>query len=94
MLVALDGVGPWTAAYVRMRVLGDRDAFPESDLGVVKAASALMNHAGRLTPRDVRERAEGWRPWRAYATLHLWSSLGDPSRKGRRAGGDPRNGWR
>jgi 3-methyladenine DNA glycosylase/8-oxoguanine DNA glycosylase len=76
-LMALDGVGPWTASYVRMRVLGDRDAFPESDLGVVKAVSALMRRRERLAPGLVLQRAERWRPWRAYATLHLWSSLAD-----------------
>jgi 3-methyladenine DNA glycosylase/8-oxoguanine DNA glycosylase len=76
-LVALPGIGPWTAAYVRMRVLGDRDAFPESDLGVLKAVSRLIGRRRRLAPREVQERAERWRPWRAYATLHLWSSLAD-----------------
>lgn len=66
------GVGPWTASYVRMRVLGDRDAFPASDLGVVKALRAL---AGIERPSEIARLAERWRPWRAYATLHLWGSL-------------------
>ena len=70
-LVALPGIGPWTAHYVRMRALGDRDAFPAADLGVLKA----METAG-VARRDVTTRAEPWRPWRAYATLHLWESLG------------------
>ncbi len=70
-LIALPGIGPWTAHYVRMRALGDRDAFPAADLGVLKA----MAHAG-IHPRDILARAEAWRPWRAYATLHLWESLG------------------
>ncbi len=70
-LIALPGIGPWTAHYVRMRALGDRDAFPAADLGVLKA----MAHAG-IHPRDIPSRAEAWRPWRAYATLHLWESLG------------------
>jgi 3-methyladenine DNA glycosylase/8-oxoguanine DNA glycosylase len=70
-LVALPGIGPWTAHYVRMRALGDRDAFPAADLGVLKA----MDAAG--VPRAaISARAEVWRPWRAYATLHLWESLG------------------
>jgi AraC family transcriptional regulator, regulatory protein of adaptative response / DNA-3-methyladenine glycosylase II len=69
-LLALPGVGPWTASYVRMRVLGDRDAFPAADLGVIKALDALG------VPRaDHVAVAERWRPWRAYATLHLWESL-------------------
>lgn len=70
-LVALPGIGPWTAHYVRMRALGDRDAFPAADLGVLKA----MDTAG-VPRRDILSRAEAWRPWRAYATLHLWESLG------------------
>lgn len=70
-LIALPGIGPWTAHYVRMRALGDRDAFPAADLGVLKAMAA----AG-VDKRDIIARAEAWRPWRAYATLHLWESLG------------------
>jgi 3-methyladenine DNA glycosylase/8-oxoguanine DNA glycosylase len=70
-LIALPGIGPWTAHYVRMRALGDRDAFPAADLGVLKA----MATAG-IAKRDIESRAEAWRPWRAYATLHLWESLG------------------
>lgn len=70
-LIALPGIGPWTAHYVRMRALGDRDAFPAADLGVLKAMAAAGVHK-----RDIVARAESWRPWRAYATLHLWESLG------------------
>jgi 3-methyladenine DNA glycosylase/8-oxoguanine DNA glycosylase len=66
----LPGIGPWTASYVRMRALGDRDAFPSADLGVIKA----MEAAG-VTRRSIIEVAERWRPWRGYATLHLWASL-------------------
>jgi 3-methyladenine DNA glycosylase/8-oxoguanine DNA glycosylase len=69
-LEALPGIGPWTASYVRMRALGDRDAFPSGDLGVIKALAALG--VGRTSIIDA---AEPWRPWRGYATLHLWSSL-------------------
>lgn len=73
-LVALPGIGPWTASYVRMRALGDRDAFPLADLGVIKALDA------RGVPRDRHAAvAERWRPWRAYATLHLWESLAKPA---------------
>ena len=61
---------PWTASYVRMRALGDRDAFPAADLGVIKAMAA----AG-IERRAIAEVAERWRPWRGYATLHLWASL-------------------
>lgn len=73
-LDALPGIGPWTASYVRMRTLGDRDAFPASDLGVIKALRARLPEAA--TPERAGALAESWRPWRAYATLHLWHSLG------------------
>jgi 3-methyladenine DNA glycosylase/8-oxoguanine DNA glycosylase len=73
-LDALPGVGPWTAAYVRMRALGDRDAFPASDLGVVKA---LARHGVAAAHAECV--AERWRPWRAYAAIHLWESLADPA---------------
>ena len=73
-LDALPGIGPWTASYVRMRTLGDRDAFPAADLGVIKALRALLPEPP--TPGRIAALAESWRPWRAYATLHLWHSLG------------------
>ena len=69
-LLSLAGVGPWTAAYVRLRALGDRDAFPAADLGLVRAFAA--RGIGRSGIEAVAER---WRPWRGYATLHLWHSL-------------------
>jgi 3-methyladenine DNA glycosylase/8-oxoguanine DNA glycosylase len=69
-LCALPGIGPWTAAYLRMRALGDRDAFPAADLGVIKALAARG-----VGVKHIVKRAEQWRPWRAYATLHLWHSL-------------------
>ncbi len=68
-LQSLRGIGPWTAAYVRMRVARDSDAFPAQDLGVIKAVRALA------PGEDVSGLAERWRPWRAYATLHLWNGL-------------------
>jgi 3-methyladenine DNA glycosylase/8-oxoguanine DNA glycosylase len=73
-LTSLPGVGPWTAAYVRMRGLGDPDAFPASDLGVLKALGRLLRR-DRVDPQEATRIAERWRPWRAYATLHLWHSL-------------------
>ncbi len=73
VLRALPGVGPWTASYVLMRGLGHRDAFPLGDLGVRKALEAACGPG--LRPGRIVEMAEGWRPWRAYATLHLWDSL-------------------
>jgi AraC family transcriptional regulator, regulatory protein of adaptative response / DNA-3-methyladenine glycosylase II len=69
----LPGVGPWTASYVLMRGLGHRDAFPAGDLGVRKALEAVCGP--RLRVARAMEIAEAWRPFRAYATLHLWASL-------------------
>jgi AraC family transcriptional regulator of adaptative response / DNA-3-methyladenine glycosylase II len=67
-LEELPGVGSWTAAYIAMRALGWPDAFPASDLG-------LRNALGGITARAAEARAEAWRPFRAYAALHLWTSL-------------------
>jgi AraC family transcriptional regulator of adaptative response / DNA-3-methyladenine glycosylase II len=68
-LLALPGVGPWTADYLRMRVLCDPDAFLAGDLGVRRGLQRLGS-AG--DPRSADRRAEAWRPWRAYAVMHLW----------------------
>ncbi|MET0434999.1 MAG: AlkA N-terminal domain-containing protein [Cellulomonas sp.] len=75
-LVALPGVGPWTAAYVAMRVLGDPDAWLAGDVALVAGATA----AGALAPglpkpaahRALAARAAAWSPWRSYAAMHLW----------------------
>lgn len=69
------GIGEWTAQYVAMRALRFPDAFPAADLGVCKALAP----AGADLPneKEVSARAAAWRPWRAYATLHLWQSLHD-----------------
>jgi AraC family transcriptional regulator of adaptative response / DNA-3-methyladenine glycosylase II len=69
-LTAVPGIGPWTASYIAMRAFGEPDAFPAGDLGVRRA---LGNGAGPLSERAVREVADAWRPWRAYALLHLWN---------------------
>ncbi len=69
-LVALPGIGDWTAHYIAMRALGEPDAFPAGDLGLRRALSR-----GRrpLTDRALRMRAESWRPWRAYAAMRIWT---------------------
>jgi len=71
-LRALPGIGEWTAQYLAMRALGWPDAFPHTDYGVRKAL-------GTTSDREVLARAEGWRPWRAYAVMHLWRSLSETS---------------
>jgi AraC family transcriptional regulator of adaptative response / DNA-3-methyladenine glycosylase II len=65
-LLALPGIGPWTADYVAMRALGDPDAFLPTDLGVRNAATTLGID-------DVHDRSDTWRPWRSYALMRLWS---------------------
>jgi AraC family transcriptional regulator of adaptative response / DNA-3-methyladenine glycosylase II len=75
-LLALPGVGPWTADYIAMRALRDPDAFLPTDLGVRRAIEAL-GHPG--DPRAIARRAEAWRPYRAYATLHLWALEAAPA---------------
>jgi AraC family transcriptional regulator of adaptative response / DNA-3-methyladenine glycosylase II len=67
-LQALPGIGPWTAQYIAMRALHWPDAFPGTDLMLLRAA--------KMTARELHARAEAWRPWRAYATHYLWQSLG------------------
>lgn len=69
-LEALPGIGPWTAVYVAMRALGWPDAFLAGDLIVRRAL-------GDCTPTEAARRAEAWRPWRAYAVMHLWSEEGE-----------------
>ena len=63
------GIGKWTAQYVAMRALGEPDAFPSSDLVLLRATVCA-------SPRELERLAEGWRPWRAYAAMYLWKSAG------------------
>ena len=71
-LLALPGIGSWTAEMIAMRGLGDPDAFPATDLGVELAARQL----GLPTaPRALTRHGDSWRPWRSYATQHLWTAL-------------------
>ncbi|MFT5154494.1 MAG: AraC family transcriptional regulator of adaptative response / DNA-3-methyladenine glycosylase II, partial [Planctomycetota bacterium] len=72
-LIALPGIGEWTADYILMRALRDPDAFPAGDLGLRKA---LNIEAGSSAKRQLEQRSEAWRPWRAYAALLLWRQLG------------------
>jgi len=76
-LLALPGIGPWTAAYIRLGAAGDRDVFLPSDLGVRRALERLGQPGD---PRSATRLAERWRPWRSYALMHLWRSLGPNAR--------------
>lgn len=73
-LTALRGIGTWTAQYIALRALAEPDAFPSDDLVLRGIASAS---AVPLTARALEDRADGWRPWRGYATLHLWQAAAD-----------------
>jgi AraC family transcriptional regulator of adaptative response / DNA-3-methyladenine glycosylase II len=73
-LAELPGVGPWTISYVLMRAVRDPDAFPAADLGLRRALEQFGGAAGR---------PDRWRPWRAYAAVHLWTwSAGGPATNG------------
>ena len=81
-LLALPGIGPWTAAYIRMRALSDPDAFLPGDVGVLGALARLRavptgtgSVARARAARAAAELSENWRPWRSYAVHHLWAYL-------------------
>ncbi len=80
-LLRLPGIGQWTAHYVAMRALREPDAFPASDLGLVKALAE--KEGDRPSPRTVLDTAERWRPFRAYAAMRLWLQGTPRERSGR-----------
>jgi AraC family transcriptional regulator, regulatory protein of adaptative response / DNA-3-methyladenine glycosylase II len=69
-LCEVPGIGNWTAQYVAMRALGETDAFPASDLG-------LLRGMGLTSSRELERRANAWRPWRAYAAIYLWHGIAE-----------------
>ncbi|HTQ56010.1 MAG TPA: AlkA N-terminal domain-containing protein [Bryobacteraceae bacterium] len=71
-LCEIPGIGTWTAQYVAMRALGEPDALPSGDLGMLRALG--LRHA-----RELESRAETWRPWRAYAAIYLWTGSHAPA---------------
>jgi AraC family transcriptional regulator of adaptative response / DNA-3-methyladenine glycosylase II len=84
MLLALPGIGPWTASYIRMRALSDPDAFLPGDAGVLHAlrrlggvggSGGLGGLGGLGGSAAAAGLAENWRPWRSYAVHHLWACL-------------------
>jgi len=70
-LRAIKGIGEWTAHYIAMRACRQPDAFPPSDVGLLRGAAGA--DGSRPTPAALLARAEPWRPWRAYAAHHLWT---------------------
>lgn len=85
-LCEIPGIGKWTAQYVAMRALGQPDAFPSTDLGLLRALN-LASH------RELEDRSEGWKPWRAYVAMYLWR-FGSQQRlhRERQADFDPQRG--
>jgi AraC family transcriptional regulator, regulatory protein of adaptative response / DNA-3-methyladenine glycosylase II len=86
-LLALPGIGPWTASYIRMRGLSDPDAFLPGDVGVLEALTRLgaipavpgrAATARAAAARSAAKLAEAWHPWRSYAVHHLWATLEPP----------------
>jgi AraC family transcriptional regulator of adaptative response / DNA-3-methyladenine glycosylase II len=77
LLRALPGVGEWTAQYIAMRALRESDAFPAQDVGLQRM---LADGGRRPTAKQLLARAEDWRPWRAYAVMHLWLADAAPLR--------------
>jgi AraC family transcriptional regulator of adaptative response / DNA-3-methyladenine glycosylase II len=76
-LCEIPGIGKWTAQYVAMRALGEPDAFPSGDLGLLRAMALG-------TSRELEHRAEAWRPWRAYAAMYLWKVAGQSAGRANR----------
>lgn len=72
-LKAIRGVGDWTAQYIALRAIREMDAFPATDVGLLRGVAAVDQAAAR-TSTILLDRAEAWRPWRAYAAQHLWAA--------------------
>jgi AraC family transcriptional regulator of adaptative response / DNA-3-methyladenine glycosylase II len=70
-LRTIRGVGEWTAQYIALRAIREMDAFPASDIGLLRGAARI--DGTRSTSASLLDRAESWRPWRAYAAQHLWA---------------------
>lgn len=70
-LRTIPGVGEWTAQYIALRALRENDAFPATDIGILRAAAKLEGSA--VSAAQILQRAEQWRPWRGYAAQHLWA---------------------
>lgn len=80
-LLALPGIGPWTVEYIAMRAWRDADAWPATDLVLMQSIAA--RDAALNRPAAQRARTEAWRPWRAYAAMHLWNEVTDRSQAAR-----------
>ncbi len=83
-LLALPGIGPWTASYVAMRVLGDPDSWLPGDVALVAAAQSAgilpRDQVKAASHRALAERSRAWSPWRSHAVMHLWRTASTPHR--------------
>jgi AraC family transcriptional regulator of adaptative response / DNA-3-methyladenine glycosylase II len=73
------GIGEWTAQYISLRAMRESDAFPATDIGLLRGATLIDGLTA--TPTDLLKRAELWRPWRAYAAQHLWTAAANLNAK-------------
>jgi len=84
-LKSIRGIGEWSAQYIALRAVRETDAFPATDIGILRGAASI--NGTRVTAASLLARAESWRPWRAYAAQHLWAADGSkPSDKSAVAG--------
>jgi AraC family transcriptional regulator, regulatory protein of adaptative response / DNA-3-methyladenine glycosylase II len=68
------GIGEWTAQYIALRAIREMDAFPATDIGLLRSVASMDGE--KTTSANLLRRAESWRPWRAYAAQHLWAADG------------------
>lgn len=73
-LKEIRGIGDWTAQYIALRAVREMDAFPVTDIGLLRGAASLRGTD--VSSQSLLRRAESWRPWRAYAAQHLWAAGG------------------
>jgi AraC family transcriptional regulator of adaptative response / DNA-3-methyladenine glycosylase II len=73
-LRTIRGISEWTAQYIALRAIREMDAFPATDIGLLRSVAAMDGQ--KSTPANLLSRAESWRPWRAYAAQHLWAGDG------------------
>ena len=76
-LIALRGVGPWTAEMILMFSLLRPDVFPIDDIGAIRAIENIYNGGEVMSKEDLLDQAENWAPWRTVATWFLWRTIDD-----------------
>ncbi len=81
-LRTIRGIGEWTAQYIALRAIRETDAFPATDIGLLRSVASIDGR--KTTSANLLLRAESWRPWRAYAAQHLWAADGSPTTSSQR----------